>query len=115
MDIRREILKAFADLGGSEAIEGLLDGLHSYNADLRLESARRLARIRPERAKSGLLRFLSGYDWDVIRVILEAFEPPYGLPEDIPTLMSVAQRAPTGTIKYLATRAINSIIGDISN
>lgn len=109
LDIQREILKAFADVGGGQAIEGLINALQSHVADLRLEAARRLSRLNVPAAKRVFLHHLEGEEWDLIRLILDTFLPPYGTAQDIPSLLSVVQRAPNATIKYLATRVINAI------
>lgn len=109
LDLQREILKAFADIGEPEAIDGLINALQSHVPDLRLEAARRLALLQAPEAKPPFLRILEGEDWDLIRLILDAFQPPYGTQEDLPSLLLVIQRAPNPTIKYLATRVLNAI------
>jgi hypothetical protein len=109
LDVKREILKAFADIGGSFAVDELLNALHSPHEELRLEAVRRLARMKPAEAKKELCRILEGEEWDLIRLILPIFEPPYANIEDLPLLVSVAQRAPNPTIKYLAIKGMNSI------
>lgn len=111
LDLQREILKTFADIGGDLAVEGLLDALHSRTPELRLEAVRRIARIRPRSAKQELGRILEGDEWDLIRLVLAAYEPPYATLEDLPVLVSVIQRAPNPTIKYMASRALNAIQG----
>jgi hypothetical protein len=109
VEVKREFLKAFADLGGESAVECLRDALLSTEPELRLEAARRLARIKPLAAKPDLIRILEGDDWDLIRLVVPACEPPYGTKDDIPLLLTVVQKAANPTIRYLALHAMNSI------